>query len=832
MMVGNNALLVLIGLLCTLLGGKLDVQAISDVHIVLLEPPSFVQRNELLQGKMYKDQGAFSKVRDMAMLHRSLLEQSHNNILQEVFGAEAMERKLYSYTYLVNGFAATMSSQEAAIFRRIPKVIRVEKDSKMEKLTTYTPTYLGLPYKAWGKTSPSSVGGAGEGIVIGMVDTGIDPSHPSFANTTSNPYYNPKYFTRHFKGECEAITNEDQQSFCNGKIVAAHHFAKAAKRSGLFNPTVDYDSPFDGDGHGTHTSSIAAGNYGTVVQVAGMIFGNASGMAPRARLAIYKALYPSFGGFYSDVVAAIEKAVEDGVDILNLSIGPSRPPRGVATFFNVVDLALLVAVKAGVFVVQAAGNLGSSPFSVVSFSPWIFTVAATRHDRTYPNSIILGNNSTINGLGLSLGTKGTRMQSLVLAKDAARNYTVEEIALEECQGGQNFEKDEVEGKILVCTFTLSFLIGRASVKNVEATAKELSASGVIFTISSWMQGINLHVEFMPVEIPMIIIPSASDSKALLDYCTGSSLKGLYEQPSGRIVGANARYSHETPRVASYSSRGPDPATFNFRAADVLKPNIAAPGSYIWGAWTPHGVDAEDFEGEKFALLSGTSMATPHIAGIAALVKQSNPDLSVSGIASALSTTAIMRDGKGSSLLTEDLLSPKRSDLATPFDVGCGLVNATAAMNPGLIFNAGYKDYVRFLCAVDGAAGEVKRALGKSCASIGASKELATNLNAPYITIAALEGRLTVIREVMHVGNSTELYEVSVKVPEGVSLEVSPSIFMLDCKEAQRLEVTVEPSSSRRKSTPSFGSILFKGSHGHSAQIPVVIISTSAASGKH
>ncbi|MCO5566877.1 hypothetical protein L7F22_020560 [Adiantum nelumboides] len=720
----------------------------------------------------------------------------------------------------------------ADMLRKMPKVIRVERDEKMEKLTTYTPTYLGLPSKAW-KTSSVGVVEAGEDIVIGMVDTGIDPLHPSFANTGLNPYHNTQGFASHFKGECEIIPNEVPQSYCNGKIVAAHHFAKAAKSSGLFNPKVDYDSPFDGDGHGTHTSSIAAGNYGTVVKVAGMVFGNASGMAPRARLAIYKALYPSFGGFYSDVVAAIEKAVEDGVDILNLSIGPSRPPRGVATFFNVVDLALLSAVKAGVFVVQAAGNLGSSSFSVVSFSPWIFTVAATLHDRTYSNSIILGNNSTINGLGLSPGTQGSRMESLVLAKDAARNYTLsnEEIVLEECQNGLNFEKDEVKGKILVCAFTLSFLIGRASVKIVEATAKELSASGVIFTISPWMQGINLHVEFMPVNIPMIIIPNAHESKALLDYCTQSSTEGLNKQASGRIVGTSATFSHETPRVAAYSSRGPDPATFNYRAADVLKPNIAAPGSFIWGAWTPHGVDAEDFEGEKFALLSGTSMATPHIAGIAALVKQKKPELSVAGIASALSTTAITRDSKGSSLLAEDLLSPKSSKLATPFDVGCGMVNAAAAMNPGLIFDAGYEDYVQFLCSVKGAASEVKRALGKNCQSVDASKEVATNLNAPYITIATLEGRLGVVREVTHVGNSLEVYEVSVEVPEGVSLEVSPSIFTLGYNKSQRLQVTVEPNSNSSKSTPSFGSILFTGSHGHSASIPVVIISTSSASSK-
>lgn len=95
------------------------------------------------------------------------------------------------------------------------------------------------------------------------------------------------------------------------------------------------------------------------------------------------------------------QAAQDGVDIINLSITPNRRPPGIATFFNPIDMALLSAVKAGIFVVQAAGNTGPSPKSMSSFSPWIFTIGAASHDRVYSNSIYLGNDVVIPGAGLA-----------------------------------------------------------------------------------------------------------------------------------------------------------------------------------------------------------------------------------------------------------------------------------------------------------------------------------------------------------------------------------------------------------------------------------------------
>ena len=168
---------------------------------------------------------------------------------------------------------------QAAELRRFPDVISIEKDRRViRKFTTYTPTYMGLPTGAWADNG--GVDYAGEGVVIGLVDTGIYPSHPSFSDTLpgARPYRKPAHFT----GGCE-VTDDFPPGSCNAKLVGARHFARALKASGLFDSRFDSESPLDGDGHGTHTASTAAGNSRVPVVIDGMNFGLASGIAPRAQ---------------------------------------------------------------------------------------------------------------------------------------------------------------------------------------------------------------------------------------------------------------------------------------------------------------------------------------------------------------------------------------------------------------------------------------------------------------------------------------------------------------------------------------------------------------------
>lgn len=727
--------------------------------------------------------------------------------------------KLYSYRYLINGFAVLITPQQADKLSRRREVANVVLDFSVRTATTHTPEFLGLPQGAWVQEGGPEV--AGQGIVIGFIDTGIDPMHACFSDDRSlNLYPIPA----HFSGVCE-VTREFPSGSCNRKLVGARHFAASAITRGIFNATQDYASPFDGDGHGTHTASIAAGNHGIPVIVSGHHFGNASGMAPHAHIAVYKALYKSFGGFAADVVAAIDQAAQDGVDIISLSITPNRRPPGIATFFNPIDMSLLSAVKAGIFVVQAAGNTGPSPKSMSSFSPWIFTVGASTHDRIYNNHIQLGNNLTIPGVGLAPGTKGDSMYTLISATHALKNDTTEnDLYLGECQDSSQLNEVLIKGNLLICSYSIRFVLGLSSVKQALETAKNVSAIGVVFYLDPFVLGFQLNPT--PMHMPGLIIPSPDDSKIFLQYYNSSLVRN---ETSKSIVkfgavakilgGLKANYSNTAPKVMYYSARGPDPQD-SFADADIMKPNLIAPGNFIWGAWSTLGTDSTEFEGENFAMISGTSMAAPHVAGLAALIKQKFPSFSASAIGSALSTTATIYDKQGGPIMAQRAYSNPDSTQspATPFDMGSGFVNATAALDPGLIFDSGFDDYLAFLCAINGSSPVVLNYTGQNCKI---STTAGADLNLPSITVAVLNQSRTVTRTVTNIAND-ETYSISWSAPFGVSVSVAPTQFFIAGGQKQNLTVVL--NATMNSTSASFGRIGLYGSQGHKSTVPISVIS--------
>uniref|UniRef100_A0A5B7BDU8 Putative subtilisin-like protease SBT3.5 n=1 Tax=Davidia involucrata TaxID=16924 RepID=A0A5B7BDU8_DAVIN len=750
--------------------------------------------------------------------YSSHIARVHDSLLRRVLRGEKY-LKLYSYHNLINGFAVLVTPQQAKKLSRRREVANVVLDFSVRTATTHTPQFLGLPQGAWAQEGGYE--SAGEGIVIGFVDTGIDPTHPSFSDDISeNPYPVPE----HFSGICE-VTREFPSGSCNRKLIGARHFAASAITRGIFNATQDYASPFDGDGHGTHTASIAAGNHGIPVVVAGHHFGNASGMAPRSHIAVYKALYKSFGGFAADVVAAIDQAAQDGVNIISLSITPNRRPPGIATFFNPIDMALLSAVKAGIFVVQAAGNTGPSPKSISSFSPWIFTVGAATHDRVYSNSIVLGNNVTILGVGLAPGTYGDTMYTLVSALHALNDSAaVNDMYVGECQDPSNLNQDLIQGNLLICSYSIRFILGLSTIKQALQTAKNLSAVGVVFYMDPFVIGFQLNP--IPMRMPGIIIPSPDDSKILLQYYNSSLAR---DGVTNKIVtfgavacisgGLKANYSHSAPKIMYYSARGPDPEDSFLDDAEILKPNLVAPGNSIWAAWSSVGTDSVEFQGEDFAMMSGTSMAAPHVAGLAALIMQKFPTFGPPAIGSALSTTASLYDKYGGLIMAQRAYA--NPDLnqspATPFDMGSGFVNATAALDPGLIFDLGYNDYMSFLCGINGSAPVVLNYTGQSC---GVSTMNGTDLNLPSITIVKLNQSRMVQRTVTNIARN-EAYSVGWSAPYGVSVKVTPTRFSIASGERQVLSIFF--NAAMNSSVASFGRIGLFGNQGHIINIPLSVI---------
>lgn len=802
-----------------------DSDSITAVYIVTLkQAPAahFLYQQLKTQGSGRSN--TLEKSRNSSRIDRnsaSYASRVHDSLLRKVLRGEKY-LKLYSYHYLINGFAVLVSPQQADKLSSRKEVANVVLDYTVRTATTYTPQFLGLPKGAWVQQGGYET--AGEGIVIGFIDTGIDPTHPSFADDASLRAYP---IPGHFTGICE-VTHDFPSGSCNRKLIGARHFAASAITRGIFNSSQDYASPFDGDGHGTHTASVASGNHGIPAVVAGHNFGNASGMAPRSHVAVYKALYKSFGGFAADVVAAIDQAAQDGVDIINLSITPNRRPPGIATFFNPIDMALLSAVKSGIFVVQAAGNTGPSPKSMSSFSPWIFTVGAASHDRMYTNSIVLGNNVTISGVGLALGTDKETMYTLISSIHALSNDTTvaNDMYVGECQESSNFRQELIQGNLLICSYSIRFVLGLSTIKQALQTAKNLSAAGVVFYMDPYVIGFQLNPT--PMSIPGIIIPSPEDSKVLLKYYNSSLERdGLNRKivRFGAVAcisgGLEATYNISAPKIMYYSARGPDPEDSSLNNADVIKPNLVAPGNLIWAAWSSLGTDSVEFEGENFAMISGTSMAAPHIAGLAALIKQKFPQLSPSAIGSSLSTTASLYDKNGGPIMAQRAYAfpDQNQSPATPFDMGSGFVNATSALDPGLIFDSSYDDYVSFLCGINGSAPVVLNYTGQNCWAYNSTISGA-DLNLPSITISRLNQSRAVQRLASNVAGD-ETYSVGWSAPYGVSMKVVPTHFFIGSGGKQVF--TVYLNATMNSSSASFGRIGLFGNRGHVINIPLSVI---------
>ncbi|CAI9095604.1 OLC1v1031592C1 [Oldenlandia corymbosa var. corymbosa] len=694
---------------------------------------------------------------------------------------------------------------------------------KMQKLTTHTPDYLGIANGVWPKLGEAAT--SGEGVVIGLIDTGINPSHQSFM-IESLTEASKGIFSRpsKYKGKCD-IGDQFPPLSCNGKIVGAQYFSRAAVAAGEFNATRDYASPFDADGHGSHTASTAAGNHQIPVMANNFNYGYASGMAPGARVAAYKALY-AFGGYMSDVVAAVDQAVEDGVDILNLSVGPSKVPSGPSAFLNLLELELLFATRAGVLVVQAAGNGGPSPSSMLSFSPWITTVAASITDRKYNSSIKLGSGQSLTGSGLAPPTVGEVFFPLAAAADVGeRNTTNGLLTVESCQNPDQFVTSLVRGKIIICTYSFDFDTEETSIAAVADTIQKIGAAGFILTMNPDMGSEQIKSAIETLQVPGVILNNMEASSALWEYYNSNTIRSRTGRAIGfrataRIMdGRQAIYTGQAPIVASYSSRGPDVNNEHLEAADVLKPTIMAPGSSIWAAWSPYSEGDAHIKGQYFALLSGTSMAAPHIAGIAALIKQKHPDWSPAAITSAMMTTADVVDQNGAPILAQQT---NQLSHATPFDFGAGAVNPSRAMDPGLVFEVNFKQYVDFLCSVPGVDDmSVRQAVGIACPP---RKKWCSDLNTPSVTVSSLVGSRRILRRVTNVADEAEKYMVVVREPLGVKVTVIPESFKISPNSSRHLTIILNATQTTNAYT--FGDIQFLGENKHVVRIPLAVFVSS------
>ncbi len=664
-------------------------------------------------------------------------------------------KKLYDYSYTYAGFSAEMSYDDAVKLAKSSGVKSVEPSEIEHADTVDTPRFLGLSGKGGAWQQAGGIDKAGDGVIIGMIDSGFVPERPSFAPIKTTKQ-SDAIVAKKWKGTCQA--GEEAPITCNNKVIGARYFDK-----GIGNRPIpeEFKSPRDYGGHGTHTASTAAGNYGVDMTVMGRDYGKGSGMAPHARLAIYKALWAvdatgGGSGTDADIVAAIDAAVADGVDVINYSISGSG-----SSYVNATGLAFLRAAKAGVFVATSAGNTGPGEATVGKTYPWVTSVANGTHDRDIQTTVTLGNGKSYTGAGIGAGTPQT---PVILAKDAGL-AGADPTNLVLCQAN-TLDPEKVKGKIVVCD--------RGVNARVDKSLQVKNAGGVGMILLNLTPG-TLDADLHSVPTVHLDDKVAPEVKA---YVSGTA-------DATATISAGTPVRVTAPKVASSSSRGPSPAG----NGDLLKPDVMAPGTNVLAATT-----AFSAAGGEYAFMSGTSMSTPHIAGIAAVLKSKHPTWSPMAIKSALMTTATGKDTSGKPI-QNDSGSP-----ANPFGYGAGLVQPKFGMDPGLVYDSSYTDWTKFICG----SGQVP-STHELCAN---GKIDLSDLNYPTIAIGDLAGKQTVTRTVTNVGNQPEIYFPKVEGLKGLKVTMSPRILVTLPGRSTTYKVTIENNGAPLEQY-SFGKLTWK-----------------------
>ncbi|KAG8065552.1 hypothetical protein GUJ93_ZPchr0004g38205 [Zizania palustris] len=418
------------------------------------------------------------------------------------------------------------------------------------------------------------------------------------------------------------------------------------------------------------------------------------------------------------------------------------------------------------------------------------------------------------------------MYPLALADDVSVTNSTD--GSSNCQDPNIFVRSLVQGKVIICMFVSSNYYEGDSLAGIIDTIQKIGAAGVVIT-DRYSGDVDIEYQpTFPTTFPSAVVLNGVDTQALLEYYDNNSVRD--DQGSVTTFGATIRilegrrasYTREAPVVTDYSSRGPDVDNMQMQAADVLKPNVMAPGQHIWGAWSPTSDAMAEFHGENYALLSGTSMATPHVAGVVALIRQRHPKWSPAMVMSAIMTTADVADRSGRPLMArrdEGVI-----ERATPFDMGAGAINAARAVDPGLVFDARYRDYLQFLCAVPGVdEAAVLRAVGAPCPSSRA--RWCSDLNTPSVTVASLVGSRRVDRRLTSVGAENETYMAYVQAPGGVAVRVSPDVFTVAPGATATLRIVLNTTAPGNAF--SFGEVVLKGDKKHTVRIPLAVYPAAA-----
>jgi len=720
-------------------------------------------------------------------------QQRHLQQIKAVAGANVEVKRTFQYA--LSGATVKLTQDQALAVSKLPGVRNVKRSKNYQLHTDVGPKHIGAD-QIW-IPNTTELANKGEGVIVGIIDTGINSDHDSFTDIAGDGYdHTNPWGDGVYVGDCEKAEFVDM---CNDKLIGVRSYPiitdsymdPVFQGLGWWETPANPRRPQNGEdyhGHGSHTASTTAGNelFNTPYMMrefaetsdglpTNLSFPHMSGVAPRANIIAYHVCYPGDGSFGDEwqpsdqyqgcpgeaLVAAIEDAISDGVDVINFSIGggESNP------WEDSVEMAFLAAREAGISSALSAGNSGFN--SVDHVAPWTTTVAATTHDRTIEFS-----EKTLDGL--SGGDPALMPQSwdlpfvgtgytdgitgeLVLATNYPDSDT-------NWDGVIDANDDNSDGMCNVPfpagTFTSSQIVvckrgGIARVtKAVNAAAG--GAGGFILYNTDYTQdppwGYTGPTD--PYVIPGILLNSNVQYSLIPWLESGTGHMGTINASSVSAGTGTADY------VADFSSRGPSITT-----PDSMVPNVGAPGVSIYAASADDQAFTINHMTGDFEEMQGTSMASPHVAGAMALLTQLHPDWTPAEIQSALMSTAT-NTGMAAT-------GPYSTGNAGLDDYGTGVINVEAASRVGLVMNETGDNY--------------RAANPRNGGSL-------PSLNDAYLYNTSCELNCNWIRTFRATQDGTFNITMNEKIEEGLpllNLKATPSTFTLKAGEIQSVQFTAQ-----------------------------------------
>lgn len=635
-------------------------------------------------------------------------------------------KQVHAFTRSINAISLSMTQDEALEVAKLAGVTRITRDLSHPLLTDRGPNFIGAN-SIWDGSALEGLGTYGEGILVGVLDTGVNGDHPSFAAVGGDGYVHTNPFGDGvYQGDCYATPDR----VCNSKLVGRYNFHPSANTSE------------DEDGHGSHTASTAVGNVlagvplpdaeGNALEFS---LGQMSGVAPHANLVTFRVCAPTCPG--TSIISSIEVAISLGVDVLNHSIGsaagsPWNDPKSLS-FKGARAAGISMANSAGNGGTDAAGNYIDGDAGATGGAPWSSSVAASSHDRAFPSKTIsfsgpAGTPGTITGRAITPGYSGP----IVYAGDYPN---ANDPNGDPAQCLQPFPAGTFNGDEIV-------LCDRGAIARV-AKAMNVRDGGAAGFVLCNVDGGAAFLADDPHVIPSIQI-SAEDCNPVRSWLASGS------GHTAEIGGTGPAYGDPAAGdlMATFSSRGP------YTGFDILVPTISGPGLSIFAAVN---------DPTQYAFLQGTSMSSPHIAGAMALLHAAHPDWTPGEVHSALITT-------GTTDMLEDVdpsvfLGPMRP--ANPLDFGGGRIQLEMASKASLVLDETDENFD----AANPALGGDPR-----------------TLNMPYLYDRECLGACTFTRTLRATQNGT--WTFSNQSDDGIVTTATPSSFTLAAGETQEVAFSV------------------------------------------